>query len=80
MNYNPTHKSSSGKVKLIMIFLSFVFFSNGYGQVTVNPGKPFIDTTDGAFDVSYYLYNLHGFLLNYNSINIQSIFKRSKKV
>jgi hypothetical protein len=30
--------------------------------------------------VSYYLYNLHGFLLNYNSINIQSIFKRSKKV
>jgi hypothetical protein len=62
MNDNPAYNSSSGKVKLIMSFLLFVFFSNGYGQVTVNPKKPFIDTTDGAFDVSYYLYNLHGFL------------------
>jgi len=54
--------------KKIFPALFFFLFLLGYpGRTTTaqqaeKPFKPFKDTLDNAFDISYYLYNLHGFL------------------
>jgi hypothetical protein len=45
---------------LMLFFLGIV--SSGFAQEKEKRNKPFLDTLDRAFDLSYYLYNLHGFL------------------
>jgi hypothetical protein len=47
-----------------LIFLATGFAGGGrlMGQEQHKPEKPLRDTLDGAIDLSYYLYNLHGFL------------------
>ena len=47
-----------------ILLLIFVFIGDAklFAQQTKKPEKAFIDTLDGAIDLSYYLYNLHGFL------------------
>jgi len=64
----------SGRFLLVTILLlSFFtgFVEHGYAQLTMKKNKkekkqkrekPFKDPEDGAFDISYYMYNLHGFL------------------
>ncbi len=54
------HKNIIG---LFLIISTLVLSVNGYAQKKEQKrAKPFIDTVDNAFDISYYLYNLHGFL------------------
>ncbi len=48
--------------KILLIGLLSVLSVANWAQQTNKKPKAFIDTLDGAFDVSYYLYNLHGFL------------------
>jgi len=48
------------KYIIISLLLVFTSFSGQLSAQTKQ--KPFIDTLDNAFDLSYYLYNLHGLL------------------
>lgn len=48
---------------LVILLVSFFGLAiNGFSQEKEKRKKPFKDPEDGAFDISYYLYNLHGFL------------------
>ncbi len=49
-------------ITVLILVCSVVFSLSSYAQESKKKSKPFIDTLDRAFDVSYYLYNLHGFL------------------
>ncbi len=50
-------------MKKISLLFIFIFLSGGiWAQDNNQRPKTFIDTLDGALDVSHYLYNLHGFL------------------
>ena len=49
--------------KFLIIAVAFLFCAGGLlAQKEAERHKPFKDTVDSAFDISYYLYNLHGFL------------------
>ena len=45
--------------RLLLIVIGFSFFTNLYSQ---KKQSALVDTLDNAFDISYYLYNLHGLL------------------
>jgi len=46
----------------VLLISEIISTSHAYAQYDKKPEKPFKDTLDNAFDISYYLYNLHGFL------------------
>jgi hypothetical protein len=46
----------------IVLVLTSGILIEGFAQGNEKRSKPFKDPEDGAFDISYYLYNLHGFL------------------
>ena len=47
----------------ILIFITILVVANTLNaQENIKKSSVFKDTLDGAFDISYYLYNLHGFL------------------
>jgi len=44
------------------VLIVFILFFSAQSLRAQTANKPFKDTLDGAFDISYYLYNLHGLL------------------
>jgi hypothetical protein len=49
-------------VSIVTLTAFCLLTTNVSAQYSNKPEKPFKDTLDNAFDISYYLYNLHGFL------------------
>ena len=47
---------------IVISLISFFLFSIVGKSQNKKKEKLFVDTLDNAFDISYYLYNLHGFL------------------
>ena len=56
-----SQKKAAGIILCLTLF-GILNTSPAAAQLKEKPKKPFRDTLDNAFDISYYLYNLHGFL------------------